>query len=255
MAQEEKTRNKPRRVERREPPKAPVPNLSEWKPKTSIGKKVQSGEITHIDYILDRGLSILEANIVDTLLPGMESDLLMIGQSKGKFGGGQRRVFRQTQKKTREGNKPSFATCVVVGNKNGYIGIGFGKSKETVPAREKALRNAKLNIFKIRRGNGCWEDPSSEPHTIPFAVEGKCGSVKIRLMPAPKGKGLVIERECAKILGLAGVENIWSKTWGKTKTKINLIKAFEKALLQLMEVKIDSEQQKKLHCIEGGINT
>jgi len=228
-------------------------NISEWKPKTGLGKKVKAGEITHIDYILDNGLSLLEAEIVDILLPNLESDLLMIGQSKGKFGGGQRRVFRQTQKKTREGNKPSFATCAVVGNKDGYVGIGYGKSKETVPAREKAIRNAKLNLFKIRRGNGCWEDPSPEPHTIPFAVAGKSGSVKIRLIPAPKGKGLVVEKECAKILGLAGIENIWSKTWGKTTTKINLIKALEQALRQLMQVKIDEEQQKVLQVIEGGI--
>lgn len=226
-----------------------------WTPKTSLGKLVKTGKITNIDTILDKGLSILEPEIVDTLLPGIESDLLLIGQSKGKFGGGQRRVFRQTQKKTREGNKPSFSTLAVVGNKDGYVGLGYGKSKETVPAREKAIRNAKLNLFKIRRGNGCWEDPSSDPHTIPFAVEGKCGSSKIRIMPAPKGKGLVIEKECAKVLRLAGVGNVWSKTRGQTKTKFNLIMALESALKQLMEVKIDEAQQKDLHVVEGSINS
>ena len=80
--------------------------------------------------------------IVDILLPNLETDLLLIGQSKGKFGGGQRRVFRQTQKKTREGNKPKFSTIAIAGNKDGYVGIGYGKSKETVPAREKAFRSA-----------------------------------------------------------------------------------------------------------------
>ena len=57
-----------------------------------------------------------------------------------------------------------------MGNKNGVIGVGYGKSKETVPAREKAFRNAKLNIFKIRRGCGSWECMCGEPHSIPFMI-------------------------------------------------------------------------------------
>ena len=91
-----------------------------WKPKTDIGQKVMDKEIKDIDEIINSGKTILEPQIVDTLLE-VESELLLIGQSKGKFGGGQRRVFRQTQKKTREGNKPSFTTMVVVGDKNGHI--------------------------------------------------------------------------------------------------------------------------------------
>src|SRR3989338_6464797 len=94
-----------------------------WQPKTSIGKKCKTGEIKNIDEILDQGMKILEPEIVDLLVSNLEMDLLLIGQSKGKFGGGQRRIFKQTQKKTQEGNKPKFATCAVVGNKNGFIGI------------------------------------------------------------------------------------------------------------------------------------
>ena len=188
-------------------------DVEKWTPKTELGKKVKAGEITNIDQILDAGMPILEEQIVDMLLPNTQSELLMIGQSKGKFGGGSRRIFKQTQKKTPEGNKPSFAFMAVVGNCDGYVGIGYGKSKDTVPAREKAIRNAKLNIFKIRRGAGSWEDATSEPHSIPWAVKGKCGSVKIVLMPAPKGKGLIVEQECAKILKLAGIENVYSKAF------------------------------------------
>src|SRR3989338_1174536 len=128
-----------------------------WKPKTELGKKVQQGLITDIDQIFAQGLQIMEAQITDTLLPNLEEDLLLIGQAKGKFGGGQRRTFRQPQKKTKEGNKPSFGTLIVVGNGNGYIGLGYGKSKETVPAREKAIRKAKLNITKVLRGCGSWQ--------------------------------------------------------------------------------------------------
>src|SRR3989338_4292371 len=80
-------------------------NKESWNPKTTLGKKVKSGEINSIDYILDNRLNILEYQITDVLMPNLSTDLLLVGQSKGKFGGGQRRDFRQTQKKTREGNK------------------------------------------------------------------------------------------------------------------------------------------------------
>lgn len=219
-----------------------------WKPKTALGKKVKNGQITKIDQILDKRDKILESEIVDVLIPELSTDLLMVGQSKGKFGGGARRVFKQTQKKTQEGNKPKFATFALVGNEDGYVGVGYGKSKETVPAREKAIRNAKLNIIKIRRGCGSWQCGCHNPHTIPFAVEGKYGSVKIKLIPAPRGTGLCIEEECQKILRIAGIKDIWSKTLGHTKTKINLVNACFEALQQLMEMKIPHNKQ---NFIEG----
>lgn len=225
---------------------------SEWTPKTILGKKVQNGEITNIDEILESGQAILEPEIVDSLL-NLESELLLIGQAKGKFGGGQRRVFRQTQKKTREGNKPKFTTLAVVGNKDGYVGIGLGKSKETVPAREKAIKNAKLNIFKIVRGSGSWESDSKEPNSIPFAVNGKCGSVKLTLLPAPKGKGLCVEKECAKILALAGIKDVWSKSLGQTKNKINLINACETALKELTRMKTKPQDVEALSMVKGSI--
>src|SRR3989344_1129537 len=82
----------------------PAPERT-WKPKTELGRMVQEGIITDIDQIFNKGLQIMEAGIVDQLLPNMEEDLLLIGKAKGKFGGGHRRIFKQTQKKTKEGNK------------------------------------------------------------------------------------------------------------------------------------------------------
>lgn len=222
-----------------------------WQPKTEMGLKVKAGEINNIEEILDSGKKIMEVEIVDMLVPGLESDLLMIGQSKGKFGGGKRRIFKQTQKKTCEGNKPKFSTIAVVGNKNGIVGLGYGKSKETVPAREKAFRNAKLNIIKIRRGCGSWQCSCKESHTIPFKVEGKCGSAKMILMPAPKGTGLCIENECKKILKLAGIKDVWSQTSGQTGTKTNLVFACLDALMELMKTKIKHDDIEHLNIIEG----
>ncbi len=219
-----------------------------WQPKTSLGKKVKSGEVVDIDQILDKREKILESEIVDVLIPNISTDLLLVGQSKGKFGGGSRRVFRQTQKKTQEGNKPKFATVAIVGNEDGYIGMGMGKSKETVPGREKAIRNAKLNIIKIRRGCGSWQCGCANPHTIPFEVEGKCGSVIVKLIPAPRGAGLIVEKECQKMLKLAGITDIWSKTLGSTKTKINVVNACFEALKNLMQMKV---QKRYENFIEG----
>jgi len=229
-------------------------NKESWQPKTSLGMKVKSGEIDNIDYILDNQIKILEYEIVDILMPNLIVDLLLVGQSKGKFGGGQKRVFRQTQKKTPEGNKPKFGTLAIVGNEDGYVGIGYGKSKETVPAREKATRNAKQNITKVLRGCGSWQCVCKKPHSVPFAVEGKCGSVKIKLIPAPRGTRLCIEKECSKVLKIAGITDVRSQTRGQTRTKINLIYACFDALKKLSKIKLQKETAKNLGIAEFSEN-
>ena len=212
-------------------------DLDNWIPKTDLGRKIKDNEVIDIGYVLENGLRILEPEIVDALVPNLEQALIEVGQSKGKFGGGKRSIWRQTQKKTKEGNKPKFASVVVVGNKNEFVGIGKGKAKETVPAREKAIRAAKLNMIKIRTGCGSWECNCKEGHSIPFKVTGKSGSIIISLMPAPKGTGLKAEKECRKMLELAGIKDVYSKSFGHTKTKLNMIFACFNALRKLAEIK------------------
>lgn len=223
-------------------------NLDRWVPKTKIGKMVKNGEIKNIDDILDKGYPILEEEIVETLLPDMQMDLISIGQSKGKFGGGKRRAFKQTQKKTSDGSRIKFTCLAIVGNKNGYIGMGTGSSNETVPAKNKAIRAAKLNIIRIKRGCGSWECACAGSHSIPFKIEGKSGSVKIMMKPAPKGLGLAIANECKKIMQMAGIKDVWSKTYGQTHTRTNLAFACFNALKQLTRVKITDKFEK-----EGGV--
>ncbi len=225
----------------------------DWKPKTELGRKVKNREIMDLDEILDSGKAILEPEIVDELV-NLDSDLIRSGQSKGKFGGGQRRVFRQTQKTTKEGSKMKFSTVAIVGDGDGHVGMGIGSGSETVPAKDKAVRKAKLNIFKIRRGWGSWEDGSTQPHSIPFAVEGSCSSVRLKLMPAPKGKGLCVEKECQKILSLAGIEDVWSKSYGHTENKINLTKACIEALKKLSEMRIQPRHVENMNIVEGSMD-
>ncbi len=253
MKQRNQRRERPKETKEQGEARAAERTIAEiaWVPKTEIGKKVKTKEITEIEDMLSTGSPLLEQEIVDILMPGLENDLLMIGQSKGKFGGGQGRVFRQTQKKTKEGNKPNFATLCVVGNKDGIIGLGYGKAKETVPAREKAIRKAKLNVFKIKRGCGSWQCGCGTAHSIPFKVYGKCGSCQVTLFPAPKGTGLVVDREIAKVLTMAGIKDVWSKTLGQQKSKINLIKATEEALKALTTTKIMDHHNAKLSIVDG----
>ena len=222
-----------------------------WTPVTELGRKVKSGQITSIDTILDSGWRILEAEIVDYLLPNLQHDLLAIGQSKGKFGGGKKSIWRQTQKKTSEGNKPTFAAMVAVGGRDGYVGLGFGRAKETMPAREKAVKNAKLHVMKIRRGCGSWECVCGEPHSIPLAVRSRSGSVVFELKPAPRGANLSVEKEFAKVLMFAGIKDVYSHTFGQTRTKMNVLKAGFQALQKLSQVKIPPAYYKKGGVIEG----
>ena len=229
---------------------ARLEKLAEWKPRTEIGKKVKNREITDIDQILSQGKKVLEPEITDALLD-LETDLILVGQAKGKFGGGKRRAFRSTQKKTEEGNRIHFEAMAVVGNKDGYVGIGYGKSTDTLPAREKAIRKAKLNIFRIRRGCGSWECNCKESHSIPFKVSGKEGSIEVILIPAPKGKGIIAEKEVAKVLNLAGIRDVWVKSRGQARTKINLIKALEKALRKLNTTRIQEQHLHILNLSEG----
>jgi len=213
--------------------------VESWNPKTKLGREVKEGKITNIDDLLNSNKKILEEQIVDSLI-NLKSDLISIGQAKGKFGGGKRRAWRQTQRKTEEGSKLTFSTLSVVGDENGHVGIGTGKSSETLPARDKALRKAKLNIIKITRGCSSFDCSCKEPHTIPFKVEGKAGSVRLILIPAPQGTGLVVANELKKLLKLAGIKDIYSKSFGSIKTSFNLVKACMDALKKTnMEIKND----------------
>ena len=110
--------------------------MDRWVPRTELGRLVRAGKISNIDDVLSEGRKIMEPEIVDLLIPGLKVDTLFIGQSKGKFGGGKRRAFRQTQKKTKEGNVLTFGVMAVVGDGHGHVGLGYGRAAETLPAME-----------------------------------------------------------------------------------------------------------------------
>ena len=202
----------------------------EWVPKTELGMAVKSGKVTTYDEILSKRLKVLEPEIVDHFFPQLNMDFFLVGQSKGKFGGGQRRIFKNTQKKVREGSRTKFTYIAIVGNGDGYIGIGKGSSRESLAARNMAVKLAKLNFIKVIRGCGSWECGCATPHSVPFKTEGTAGAMSVILKPAPRGTGLVMSDECKRIMTVAGIKDVWTESYGDTRSRINLAYATFNAL-------------------------
>lgn len=222
-----------------------------WVPKTQLGKDVLAGKYASMADVLVAGKKIYEPQITKTLISNLETEFINVGQAKGKFGGGKRKPSKSTQKITMEGSQMSFSMICVSGNRDGIVGLGFGKARETVPAREKAVKNAHLDLIVIRRGAGDWGASQELTNSIPFTVIGRSGSAKIKLMPAPPGTGLVVESEVKKMLELAGIKDVWSKTYGSTKNKTNLMKAAFDALKNLQKVRLNPQMMEGRAIKEG----
>ncbi|MFX1418986.1 MAG: 30S ribosomal protein S5 [Promethearchaeota archaeon] len=185
----------------------------EWIPKTRLGELVQQGLIT-LDKIYQNNLVVKEKEIINILLPQLREDVITI---------------KMVQQMTASGQRSKFKAVVIVGA-DGFIGVGSAKSREVGPAIRKAIDKAKLSVIPVLRGCGSGECGCGGTHSVPFKVEGKCGSVKIRLIPAPVGVGLASADKVKQVLKLCGIEDIWSKTFGDTRTSENLVKATFDAL-------------------------
>ncbi len=194
----------------------------EWVPRTRLGRLVAEGKIKTMDEVLASGLPLKEPEIVDVLLPELEDDVLEISM---------------VQRMTDSGRRTKFRVTAVVGNRNGYVGVGVGKASQVAPAIQKAINDAKLNIFKVQRGCGSWECGCGGEHSIPFKVTGSCGSVRVTLIPGPKGLGIVAGAVARRVIELAGINDVWSFTRGQTKTTVNFAKATYDALKKTMFIK------------------
>jgi small subunit ribosomal protein S5 len=225
------------------PKKRPLKDSDEvkpldWTPKTQLGRVVKSGEITTLHDALNSGLPLREIEIIDFLLPDVEDEVIDVNM---------------VQRMTDSGRRIKFVITVAVGNKDGYVGLGQSKGKEVGSSIKKAIDAAKLNIIEIRRGCGSWECGCRKPHTIPFAITGKSGSVEVTFKPAPHGIGLATGDVAKKILGLAGVHDCWAFTKGKTKTIVNYAKAVFNALEKNTETRITPSEITKLGIVSGSI--
>lgn len=132
------------------------------------------------------------------------------------------------QKQTKAGQRTRFRAFVAIGDSNGHLGLGSKCSKEVATAIRGAILDAKLNIIPVRRG--FWGSKLGQPHTIPGKVSGKCGSASVRLIPAPRGSGIVGAPITKKLLGMAGVEDCYSNAIGQTATQGNFARACFQAI-------------------------
>ncbi|MDG6218647.1 MAG: 30S ribosomal protein S5 [Candidatus Thermoplasmatota archaeon] len=214
--------------------------IVEWNPKTKLGMEVKKGTITSMHDALQSGLPLREPQIVDILLPDLADEVLDVNM---------------VQRMTDSGRRVKFVITVVVGNKNGYVGLGQAKGKEVGSSIRKAMENAKLELMEIRRGCGSWECGCNKPHTVPFAVTGKSGSVEITLKPAPQGIGLATGDVAKKILTLAGIKDCWAFTKGQTKTTVNYAKAVFNSLKKNTEMRIRSTEIQRIGIVSGETET
>lgn len=193
---------------RRRAPRAPKEDSDkQWIPVTKLGRLVKGGQISDVQTIYLHSLPIKEHQIIDHFLP-LKDEVMKI---------------MPVQKQTCSGQRTRFKAFVVVGDSDGHVGLGVKCSKEVATAIRGAIIVAKLSVVPVRRGY--WGNKIGKPHTVPCKVTGKCGSVRVRLVPAPKGTGIVAARVPKKVLQFAGIEDCYTSTKGSTKTLGNLVKA------------------------------
>eukprot|EP01039_Chlorochromonas_danica_P010157 gene10157-11240_t len=186
----------------------------EWVPVTKLGRLVKEGKIRSVEEIFLFSIPIKEYQIVDHLLgPALRDEVMKI---------------MPVQKQTTAGQRTRFKCYVAVGDGNGHIGLGVKAAKEVATAIRGGIINAKMNLIPVRRGY--WGLNAGQPHTVPCKVSGKCGSVRTRLIPAPRGSGIVASLIPKKLLNMAGIEDVYSSTTGHSRTRGNLAMAVYHAL-------------------------
>jgi small subunit ribosomal protein S2e len=187
----------------------------EWVPMTKLGRLVKEKKIETIEDIYLHSLPIKEYQIIDFFFaPGTLKDEVM--------------KIHPVQKMTAAGQTNRFVCYVLVGDGNGHIGLGAKCAKEVATAIRGGIIAAKMSLIPVRRG--FWGGKIGLPHTVPMKVAGKCGSVRVRLIPAPRGTSVVGSPVCKKMLAMAGVSDCFSCSCGHTRTKGNFMKATFEAL-------------------------
>mmetsp|Transcript_22230 Transcript_22230/g.46611 ORF Transcript_22230/g.46611 Transcript_22230/m.46611 type:complete len:260 (-) Transcript_22230:88-867(-) len=180
-----------------------------WVPCTKLGRLVQSGKIKSLEQIYLFSMPIKEYQIIDHFLGSAVKDEVM--------------KIMPVQKQTSAGQRTRFKAFVAVGDENGHLGLGVKCAKEVATAIRGAIIAAKLSMIPVRRGY--WGNKIGKVHTVPTKVHGKCGSVQVRLIPAPKGAGIVASLCAKRIIKMAGIEDVYTCSRGTTKTMGNFIMA------------------------------
>ena len=187
----------------------------EWKPRTKLGILVAAKKITSMEEVFEDGYRVQESEIIRTLLPDIRNEVVHVGI---------------VQKQTDAGEMTRFMALVATGNESGWLGIGKGKASQMRNAIDKATNASLLNLIPVKLGCGSWECRCDQFHSLPFQVEGKGGSVKVEILPGPRGLGIVAGENIRKLLKLAGIKDAWTRTYGATNTMSSTTKAIYNAL-------------------------
>lgn len=187
----------------------------EWVPLTKLGRLVKAGKIPKLESIYLHSIPIKEPEIIDYFLKDLKEDVMKV---------------TPVQKQTRAGQRTRFKVFVAIGDMNGHIGLGCKVAKEVQGAIKGAQLAAKMAMVPVRRGY--WGNKIGLPHTIAMTVTGKCGSCRVRLMPAPRGTGIVAPPATKKLIVFAGINDAYTCTSGNTKTMGNFIQATFDAISQ-----------------------
>lgn len=180
-----------------------------WVPCTKLGRLVKEGKIKNLEEIYVHSIAVKEYQIIDHFLGGKLQDEVM--------------KVMPVQKQTRAGQRTRFKVFIVIGDRDGHVGLGVKCAKEVATAIRGAIVAAKLSLVPVRRG--FWGNKLGDPHTVPGKVTGKCGSISVRLVPAPRGTGIVAAHVPKKILQFAGFEDVYTSSTGHTRTLGNFVKA------------------------------
>lgn len=191
----------------------------EWKPSTKLGRLVKANKVKSFEEIFRFCIPIKEPQIVDHL----------VKKANGTLKEEVMKV-KPVQKQTKAGQRTRFKAWVLMGDENGHIGLGQKAHKEVQGAIKGATLDAKMKFMPIRKGY--WGNKIGQPHTVPLKLTGKCGSVRCRLVPAPRGTGVVGAPTSKKVLQLAGIQDCYTQSRGKTKTKGNFLYAVMGALVK-----------------------
>ncbi|HET7324624.1 MAG TPA: 30S ribosomal protein S5, partial [Halococcus sp.] len=202
--------------------------------RTRLGRQVAEEEITSMEEALNSGLPFKEPEITDQLL-SIEDDVLDINM---------------VQRMTDSGRRVKFRCVCAIGDRNGFVGYAEGRDDQVGSAIQKAIEIAKLNMVHVSRGCGSWECGCGRPHTVALRTSGKAGSVEVELRPAPRGLGLAGGPTARSVLELAGIEDIWTRSSGKTRTTVNFAKATFNALRATSEARVPERTREKREVIE-----
>lgn len=144
--------------------------------------------------------------------------------------------IRRVSKKTKGGNKASFTALVVVGDKNGQVGLGLGKAPSVADAIKKGSRLARRDMVTLPLVNG----------TIPFQIEQKFKGAHILMKPAPEGTGVIAGGVVRNVVEMAGVTDIVAKCLGGTNKASNAVATF-RAMAQLERISYRLKSLEKLN--------